>query len=114
MAPLNDTAILEKFRRALSEWNCTGYTTWKRIAREWVEANLEGITTRAIAEAMFNYVAAGGKIDQTRETRPEWNTQQFHYDFRLAIGERLIYVETILIEDDPDDSTIHVVSIHDA
>jgi len=34
--------------------------------------------------------------------------------FRITIGERLIYMETILVEDDPDDPTIHVVSIHDA
>ncbi len=27
---------------------------------------------------------------------------------------RLVYIETILVEDDPEDSTIHVVSIHDA
>jgi len=114
MAPLTDMAILAKFRHALSEWNCTGYITWKGIAREWVEANLEGFTTRAVGEAMFNYVEAGGRIDQTRETRPEWNTQRFHYDFRIVIGDRLIYVETILVEDDRDDPTIHVVSIHDA
>ena len=63
MAPLTDTAILEKFRLALSEWNCTGHITWKSISRECVEANLEGFTTRAVGEAMFNYVETGGKID---------------------------------------------------
>ncbi len=32
----------------------------------------------------------------------------------MDIGGRLLYIETILVEDDPNDPTIHVVSIHDA
>jgi hypothetical protein len=32
----------------------------------------------------------------------------------MEIGGRLLYIETILVEDDPNDPTIHVVSIHDA
>ena len=63
---------------------------------------------------MFRFFAAGGEIDQVPETRPQWNEQRFHYDFRMDIGGRLLYIETILVEDDPDDPTIHVVSIHDA
>jgi hypothetical protein len=98
----------------LNEWNCTGYITWKGIARQWVEENLEGFTTRAVGEEMFRHFQGGGEIDQVRETRPEWSGQRFHYDFRVPMGDRLIYIETILVEDDPDDPTIHVVSIHDA
>ncbi len=63
---------------------------------------------------MFRFFAAGGEIDQVRETRPQWSEHQFHYDFRMDIGSRLLYIETILFEDDPNDPTIHVVSIHDA
>ena len=114
MAPLSDPLILDKIRHALSEWNCTGYITWKSVARAWVEANLEGMTTRAIGEDLFRYVEAGGPIDQVRESRPEWSEQRFHYDFRIPIAGRLVYIETILVEDDPEDPTIHVVSIHDA
>ena len=114
MAPLTDVAILAKFRHALCEWNCTGYVTWKPGAREWVEDNLEGFTTRAIAEEMFRFLEAGGQVDQVRETRREWTEQRFHYDLRLSIAGRLLYIETILVEDDPRDPTIHVVSIHDA
>ena len=114
MAPLMDAAILAKFRHALSAWNFAGYVTWKSVAREWVESNLEGFTTRSIGEEMFRFLEAGGKIDQVKETRREWTEQPFHYDFRLSIEGRLVYIETILVEDDPDDPTIHVVSIHDA
>jgi hypothetical protein len=114
VAPLTDPVILAKLRHALGEWNCTGYITWKKVAREWVETQLEGFTTRAIGEAMCRYVDAGGKIDQVKETRPEWSEQRYHFDFRLTLDERQVYVETILIEDVPNDPTIHVVSIHDA
>jgi hypothetical protein len=114
MASLTDAAILAKLRHALSLWSFAGYVTWKPVAREWVESNLEGLTTRSIGEEMFRFLDAGGKIDQAKETRREWTDQPFHYDFRLSIEGRLVYIETILVEDDPDDPTIHVVSIHDA
>ena len=114
MAPITDPEILAKFRRALQQWRFTGYITRKASAREWVERNLEGWTTRAIAEEMFCHFDAGGEIDRVRETRPEWNEQRYHYDFRIQIGGRLIYIETLLVEDDPNDPTAHVVSIHDA
>jgi hypothetical protein len=114
MPPLTDLEILAKFRHILGEWCCTGYVTWKPVARQWVENNLEGFTTRAIGEEIFRHVNAGGEIDQVKESRQEWSEFRFHYDFRVSIEGRLLYVETVLLEDDPDDPTIHVVSIHDA
>jgi hypothetical protein len=75
---------------------------------------LEGLTTRAVGEEMFRYFEAGGQIDQVRETRSQWSEHRFHYDFRVPIGGRLVYIETVLVEDDPYDPTVHVVSIHDA
>lgn len=114
MPPLTDPAILAKFQHALSHWRFSGYVTWKMIARQWVEQNLEGETTRSLAEQMFRFFEAGGEIDQVRETRAQWSAHRFHYDFRVDIGDRLLYIETVLVEDDPNDPTIHVVSIHDA
>ena len=114
MARLTDPEILTKFQHVLSQWQFTGYITWKPIARQWLEQNLEGFTTRSVGEEMFRFFAAGGEIDQVRETRPRWSEHRFHYDFRMVIGGRLLYIETILVEDDPDDPTVYVVSIHDA
>jgi hypothetical protein len=114
MARLTDPVILASFRHALSQWNFTGYVTWKPAARGWVEQKLQGWTTRCIGEELFGFFEAGGEIDQVRETRPEWTRERFHHDFRVEIGGRLLYIETILAADDPDDPTIHVVSIHDA
>ena len=112
--PAERSAILAKFQQALNQWKFTGYVTWKPIARQWVEQNLEGWSTRSVAEEMCRFCGSGGEIDEIRESRPEWSEQRFHYDFRLEIGGRLLYIETILVDDDPNDATVHVVSIHDA
>jgi hypothetical protein len=113
MPPLTDPELVAKLRRILAQWNFTGYVTWKPLAREWVEKNLEGVTTRAIGEELFRHLNAGGEVDEVKEMRPEWSEFRFHYDFRVSIEGRLLYIETILVEDDPHDPTIHVVSIHD-
>ena len=59
---------------------------------------------------MHDFLAAGGVIDQTKETRPEWNLWPFHYDFRFTLAGRSVYIETILQDDDPNDPTIEIVS----
>jgi hypothetical protein len=114
IARLTDPQTPAKLQHALSQWQFTGYITWKPIARQWLEQNLEGFTTRSVGEEMWRFSAAGGEIDEVHESRPEWSGHRFHYDFRIDIGGRLLYIETIVVEDDPDDPTIHVVSIHDA
>jgi hypothetical protein len=92
MASLTNPEVLAKFRHALCEWNCTGYITWKPVAREWVERNLEGLTTRAIGEELFRHAKTGGEIDQVEESRREWSDCRFHYDFRISIEGRLLYI----------------------
>ena len=113
MPPLSDPSILACFKQVLANWNVTDYVTWKDVARDWVGANLPNVSLRDVAQLMHQHIMAGGEIDQVRERRPEWNDRDFHYDFRLAVAGRLIYIETILVDDDPEDPTIHVVSIHD-
>lgn len=114
MARLTDPEILARYQYALSQWRFSGYITWKPIARQWLEQNLEGWTTRSIGEELHRFVQAGGEIDQVRETRPQWSEHPFHYDLRIDLGGRTLYLETLLCQDDPNDPTIHVVSIHDA
>jgi hypothetical protein len=114
MTRLIDPVVLAKFQYALSQWRFTGYITWKPVARQWLEGNLEGQTARSVGEEMFRFFSNGGEIDQIREMRSEWSAHRFHYDFRMEIDGRMLYIETLLVEDDPEDPTIHVVSIHDA
>ncbi|HOW18591.1 MAG TPA: hypothetical protein PLC79_06105 [Phycisphaerae bacterium] len=115
MALLTDPERLRHYRQALRSWECTGYVVWSSQAAEWVRANLEGLTTKGVARLMWEYVEAGGEIDEVRETRPEWSEHEYHYDLRFEIDDRRVYIETrLLMEADPEDSTIHVVNAHDA
>jgi hypothetical protein len=114
MPPLTDPLILSQFAAVLTNWSYTGYVTAKEAPLDWIKANLAGLTLKDVAREMHQFLARGGVIDQQRETRPEWNLWPFHYDFRLALGGRSVYIETILQDDDPRDPTIHIVSIHDA
>jgi hypothetical protein len=99
----------------LKLWNVTGYITWKLTAAEFVYKELDGCTPRLVASLMHEHVEAGGEIDQVKETRPEWLEYEFHYDFRITVNGRRVYIETVfLMEDDLEDCTIRVVSMHDA
>ena len=114
MSPLADPVLLATIRGVLDIWYVTDYVTWKNTARDWAGVNLPHSSLKDIARLMHAHVMAGGVIDQVREQRPEWNDRDYHYDFRLPISGRLIYIETLLIDDDPTDPTLHIVSIHDA
>jgi hypothetical protein len=91
---------------------------FKPRAEEWIRSELPGYSAKAVAEALWNHVAAGGEIDEQVETRPEWSDKyEFHHDIRIRLEGRRIYFETVLMAgkpDDPDDSSIIVVNIHDA
>src|SRR5262245_54735846 len=114
MAPLADPQLLACFQAILGNWYVTDYVTAKETALEWAGKNLAGFSLKALAKLMNDHVQAGDVIDQVRETRPEWNDREYHYDFRLAWSGRLLYIETVLVDDDPRDPTLHIVSIHDA
>lgn len=113
MAPLTDPQLLNSFKRILDEWNVTDSITAKDIVLEWINKNLPDFDLKQIGKLLHNYLVAGGEIDQVRETRPEWNTRDYHYDFRLPILGKMRYIETILVDDDPTYPYLHLVSIHD-
>jgi hypothetical protein len=113
MPPLDESNILAQFRKVLAEWKYTGYVTANEHARHWITNHLPGLNLKTIAKAMHDFLAGGGVIDQVNETRPEWTMWPYHYDFRLSLGGRNVYIETILQDDDPNDPTLEIVSIHD-
>lgn len=113
MPPLTDPAILAMFHKVLAEWRCTGYVTAKETAVDWIADHLGGLSLQDVVRALHDFIRNGGVIDQQPERRPEWNHWPYHYDFRLTVGSRRLYVETILQDDDPKDPTVHIVSIHD-
>jgi hypothetical protein len=112
VAPLDDPELLAAYRLALSEnRRFSGYVTWKPRPQEWVFKNLPGYTPKAVSNLMHEFVESGGEIDQVRETREEWLDFKFHYDLRLPISDRVIYVETVLFSDDPENPQVGIVNI---
>ena len=105
MAPLSDPQIQAQLVAVLNNWNATGYVTAKEIVLDWIANNLPGFDLRAIAKHMHGHLQARGWPDQVRESRPEYNDRDYHYDFRLSIPgrQRPVYIETILVDDDPSD-----------
>ena len=119
LAPLTDPDRLAAYQDALSNWSFEGYVAFECLTESafaWVRQELENITLRDIARLMFEHVEAGGEIDEVKETRPEWSDQyEFHYDLRVSIQDKPIYIETRMhcrIPFRPDDSWIDVVNIH--
>ena len=48
------------------------------------------------------------------ERRPEYVFWRFHYDLRMPISNRRVYIETVFEhEPDPEDCTIWIVNMHD-
>ncbi len=96
MSRLEDPEILRQITEALENAakGVGGYVTWKRIAWEWVAANLDGENQRSMAGHLLAYVNDGGKIDQVVERRGF--DDPLHYDFRLRIQKSNVYVETVL------------------
>lgn len=114
MPPLTDPRRLEHYRKALTNWRYVGYVVYSKAADEWIRSEL-GLTQRAFSQKMWEYVVAGGEIDEVPETREEYSEHEFHHDLRFKMRGRATYVETrLLMEHDIDDTTIHVVNVHDA
>jgi hypothetical protein len=117
MPPLTDPEKKACFENALMNWRYEGYILLTDVAYEWMDSNLQGFSVRTLGRIMHEHVMAGGAIDQQKETRPEWDFHDYHYDLRIPIEGRSVYIETRLIydnPDDPDDPIIHVVNLHDA
>ncbi len=114
MGPLRTPELLRKYLEALREWNCDGFIQWKQVPAQWLRKNLDGWSQKAVGQLMYEHVAHGGEIDQVAETREDYrHLYPFHYDFRIPIAGRLIYIET-RFDETKMGPTVYVVSIHDA
>lgn len=113
MPPLTDPELLARLLEALKQWNCEGYIQWKGRPAEWLRENLPNLTQRAIGQLMYEHVSSGGEIDQIRENYEGYReSHPYHYDFRILVIDRMIYVETVFDEMKMG-PTVTVVNIHD-
>ena len=98
---------------AFDEWH-SGGVIWKRVPSEWVSENLDGCTPDGIVYIIQEHIATDGEIDRAEDTRNEFrHLHPYHYDFRISICGRFIYVETLLDETRMG-PRVTIVSIHDA
>lgn len=114
MPRLTDPDRLAAYRDALKNWAVTGCIEF--LLREDAARYLRelGVKQRDLGRLMFQYVEAGGEIDEVREVG-EYE-YEFHYDLRFTINDRRVYIETRLKYRPPFkplDPTIHVVNVHD-
>ena len=102
----------------MSNWSFSGYVEFDLTEQShaWIRSELRNIPLRDVAELMHRHAESGGVIDEVRETRPEWSGEhEYHYDLRLLVQGKQVYVETRL---DfvrpfvPDEPSILVVNIH--
>jgi hypothetical protein len=91
----------------------SGGVQWKRLAADWMRKNLENLSQQALNELILDHISSGGQVDQVEETREEYLHCQHHYDFRMPILGRAVYVETVLTEQKMG-PVVTIVNIHDA
>lgn len=119
MPSLTDPDRLAAYRDAICNWQIKGYVQFELTeqAHRWIRRELDNVTLKELSRIMFEYIAAGGEIDEVVETRPEWSDEyRFHHDLRPMIGGRPVYVETRLHFRLPivaDESWILVVNVHE-
>ena len=70
--------------------------------------------TIPVREMAIDYVRGGGSISQHNETRENYRDFAFYYKVTLPIVgfSRGVFVELRLIDEDPDNPTVLIVSAH--
>ena len=111
MPRLRDDDLIARLQLAFEE-SSSGGVKWKRYAGEWVRANLETFTQEAVNDLILQHIKASGEVDQVTETREEYRHEKCHFDFRIPILERRVYVETVLHEEKMG-PIVTIVNIHD-
>jgi putative zinc finger/helix-turn-helix YgiT family protein len=112
--------VLKAFAMARSERGYVGgFVEWKSdrvIAKARGQlADLDGFTPDEIRRKSVDFVNNGGQIRQSGETREEYAADyRFKYIVILPCDDfpRGVFVEFVLVDDDPEGPVVHIVSAH--
>ncbi|WP_169981203.1 hypothetical protein [Tautonia rosea] len=89
---------------------------WKSgVGRHNVLRDLDGFTAKHVKDLLLDYVRNGGTIKQVVEDRPGYCDQyRFYYKAIIPHDEfrHGIFVEIILVDDDPEVPMVSLVSAH--
>ena len=116
MARLTDPDRLAAYLDALGNWVVEGCIYFKIPERAARFLRKLGIKERELKQLMYEYVTAGGEIDEVREVYEEYKEHEFHHDLRFRINDKPIYIETRLIYRppfEPLNPEIMVVNVHE-
>ena len=110
--------VAEAFKLACgSRGYVTGYVEWDenaaRVSRGKL-ARLDGLSPEFVREPVIDFVEDGGVISQHEETREDWKSFRFYYKVILMVPgvRRGVFVELRLIDDDPENPAVLIVSAH--
>ena len=94
----------------------TGCCEWHERAEKRVQADpdLHDYSPTAIRELTFDFVAAGGTIQQIKEQRSEYAEFEYYYKLILPVPDFThgLFVEIRLVDADPDCPSVHLVNAH--
>jgi hypothetical protein len=85
------------------------------MARQWVEGRFGPASPELFGKAIVEHLGTGGALDRIHEAYPQWGGHRFQYNdnVRLRLATRLLFVELVLRDDEPNDLSVHVISVYD-
>jgi hypothetical protein len=96
----------------------SGDCEWQERAARRVrgDSDLKGLTPEGIKALLQVYVAGHpDQVRQVRDNRPEYAHQNFFYKVIVPVDEfkHGLFIEIILIDADPKDPAVQIVSTHE-
>lgn len=115
---VNDAVELALVRKAVELGaRFKGYCEWQESSARRLrqQSTCRGMTPEGIKRFLCDHVVAGGEIVQVAEQRPEFSNYRFYYKAIISVAgfPRGLFVEFVLVDDDPSDPAVHIVNAHE-
>ncbi len=110
--PAEHALVLRSLASGLS--NCVSWKNDRTSLRVRNDPDLKGLTPEGIKRELLAFVAGGGEVMQVAESRGEFRDYRYYYKAILPLGgfDRGVFVEMVLVDDDPDFPLVALVNAH--